>query len=311
MKIRIIAVYFGVLPKYFDLWLKSCSYNNDFEWLLVTDASLVEFNVPANVIHVSQTIEDFKSLANKKLVINVADFNPYKICDFRPAFGLIFDEYLSECQFWGHCDLDMLFGDLSHFITPKLLTYDKVFTVGHLTLYKNTDKVNNIFKEFGKSWKNILNDIEHFGFDEHQGVNKVWVDYASNVYVNESLIVDVDPNTFRFEFCKPWLNKSKQTFVYDSGKVYHVYVNCWGKVIKNEFMYIHFQKRKFSSFISAKLNDKFLIYVDGFVSFENYETVPDLIKCYNNLPLSIFFKEIPFKIKRFIRLIRRGRRFEH
>ena len=37
---------------------------------------------------------------------------PYKLCDFKPAYGFIFGEYLKEYDYWGHCDIDIVWGDL-------------------------------------------------------------------------------------------------------------------------------------------------------------------------------------------------------
>lgn len=41
MKVCFIIPYFGKLPDYFRVFLKSCSYNKRFQWLLVTD-SIIE-----------------------------------------------------------------------------------------------------------------------------------------------------------------------------------------------------------------------------------------------------------------------------
>ena len=36
-KVCVIGVYFGKLPEYFNLWLKSCEYNKDIDFLIVSD----------------------------------------------------------------------------------------------------------------------------------------------------------------------------------------------------------------------------------------------------------------------------------
>ena len=35
--ICIVGVYFGKLPKYFNLWLKSCENNSDIDFLIIGD----------------------------------------------------------------------------------------------------------------------------------------------------------------------------------------------------------------------------------------------------------------------------------
>ena len=42
--------------------------------------------------------------------------SPYKLCDYKPVYGLIFDEDLQDYDFWGHCDVDLIFGDIRKFI---------------------------------------------------------------------------------------------------------------------------------------------------------------------------------------------------
>ena len=46
-KIGIICCYFGSLPNYFNLWLKSCAANPTIDWLFFTDQSIE--TLPKNV----------------------------------------------------------------------------------------------------------------------------------------------------------------------------------------------------------------------------------------------------------------------
>ena len=47
-KIVFICPYFGKLPEYIDVWLKSCEYNKDIDWILITDDK-TDYNYPTNV----------------------------------------------------------------------------------------------------------------------------------------------------------------------------------------------------------------------------------------------------------------------
>ena len=38
--------------------------------------------------------------------------------DLRPAYGVLFEEYLDGYDFWGHCDLDVLFGRIRDHLPP-------------------------------------------------------------------------------------------------------------------------------------------------------------------------------------------------
>ena len=53
----------------------------------------------------------------------------------QAADGVIFTEDLEGFDFWGYCDMNMIFGDIRKFITRDvLLAYKKVLIHGHLSL---------------------------------------------------------------------------------------------------------------------------------------------------------------------------------
>ena len=81
-KIAILTVYYGKLPPYFDLWLRSCEFNETIDFYVVTDNKLC--NLPKNVNIIDITLKDFCSLAEKKLHKKVRIDTPYKLCDFKP-----------------------------------------------------------------------------------------------------------------------------------------------------------------------------------------------------------------------------------
>ena len=58
-KALIIACYIGKLPSCINLWFKSCSYNQDYDFMLVTDDD-INVNVPENVIIFHQTLKNLK-----------------------------------------------------------------------------------------------------------------------------------------------------------------------------------------------------------------------------------------------------------
>jgi hypothetical protein len=125
----------------------------------------------ANIKFIKFCLEDFNSLASVKLnlAINVTD--PYKICDLRPAFGVIFEDFLKPYTFWGHTDIDVIFGNIRHFITNQLLenhdilTARKEYLTGHFTLYKNTKEINKLYA-LTDDHQYIFKWGEYLGFDE-------------------------------------------------------------------------------------------------------------------------------------------------
>ena len=52
-----IICYFGDFPNYFPLFLKSCEYNREFEWLIITD-NKAEYDYPINVRKVNMSFSN-------------------------------------------------------------------------------------------------------------------------------------------------------------------------------------------------------------------------------------------------------------
>lgn len=74
---------------------------------------------------------DEESNKHEELVELVSSYikaNPYALVEFKPAFGHIFAEYLGDdYTHWGYADFDVMFGDLTRWITYEELTeYDIV-----------------------------------------------------------------------------------------------------------------------------------------------------------------------------------------
>ena len=103
-KILLIIAYFGEFHNYFDLFLKSCEWNPDVNWLIVTD-NKVEYNYPENVQKVETTFEQLKEKIQSLYDFPVALEKPYDLCDLKVAYGEIFQNYIEGYKFWGYCDL--------------------------------------------------------------------------------------------------------------------------------------------------------------------------------------------------------------
>ena len=162
-RIGYLLPYFGNLPKGFDLWLLTCQANPSIDWLIFTD-DRTKYNYPENV-----KVKYISYDAFKKRIVDYFDFpvvidRPWKLCEFRPAYGEIFSHELREYDFWGHCDTDLIWGDIRNFITDDILEkYDKIGFQGHSTLYRNTPEVNSRYKTIipGQlSYKDIFNSSE-------------------------------------------------------------------------------------------------------------------------------------------------------
>lgn len=168
--VRIVIPYFGKWPVWFPLFLESCRWNPTVSWLFFTDCPECG-DSPPNVSFVSGTLKDFCVLASKKLNLpSLSIVDPYKVCDFKPLLGLIFEDYLEGFDFWGHGDVDVVYGNLRAKLTDELLRFDVIsmhrrYISGHLTLYRNTTEVNELFKRVD-GWSHLLAHPSNQKFDE-------------------------------------------------------------------------------------------------------------------------------------------------
>ena len=169
--VALILPYYGKFPNYFPLWLKSAGANTNFTFMIFTDEDMSGYDVPANVHVHNMTLEDIRKRAAKHLGFEAVLTVPYKLCDYKPMYGLIFDDYLKGYDFWGHVDADIVWGDMGSFITDDLLDeYSRLFQRGHLNLYRNTDEVNHFALYELPGWnicyKDIYSTTRHCCYDE-------------------------------------------------------------------------------------------------------------------------------------------------
>ena len=92
--ILFICPYFGKLPiAHMKLWLLSCEKNPTINWLILTDDYTEELKYPSNVKVVYTTLEAIKQQVQKMFDFPIYLDHPYKLCDYKPAYGYIFLNY--------------------------------------------------------------------------------------------------------------------------------------------------------------------------------------------------------------------------
>lgn len=97
MKKLLIVLWFGKFPNNFDLYLKSCSWNKGWNWMIFTDQDMKEYDVPGNVEFVRTSFERIKERIGKSLGVPLSKkAGPYKLCDIRPLYGYIFSHEINR-----------------------------------------------------------------------------------------------------------------------------------------------------------------------------------------------------------------------
>lgn len=244
MKTLIFLPYFGKRPAYFNLWLHSCGYQQDFDWLILTDHPL-PCSPPDNVKVIQCTLSELKQHFQKKTNLPLSLEKPYKLCDYKPFYGYFLSEHLDGYDYWGYCDCDLIFGNIRKYLTRQIQTgYDKCIRTGHFSVIRNSMAVNNVFMKY-ETRKIVLTSPVVYGYDEtvngyHPGFTGELIREGFTFTDLEEVIADIDFRHFPFyeihRFGGPFI------YLYERGKLYRI---CYekGTPVKEECMYIHLQKR--------------------------------------------------------------------
>lgn len=216
-----------------DLFLETCSHNPKIDWLIFTDIKYKK-NHPDNIKFINMSRVKFCKLIRKQAKCKFAiNFNPYyKPCDMRPLYGDIFKDYIKEYRFWGHCDIDVFWGDIVAFMDENILSkYDVISAdprriCGPFTIYRNIPKINELYK-LKADYKIIIEDAHQFFKFDEIGMTALLKENSSNLGIR-------------------YLFKKLQEYSTSEGKESCKWLN--GKVINwvsnEELMFFHFRQWK-------------------------------------------------------------------
>lgn len=161
LKIKLLSPYFGQLPPWFDKYEPP----QGFDFLL------------------DENLEGFKERV--KLVLSIdcpITWGSTKVSDYRCTLGLLYAKELEGYDYWGTVDLDMVFGDVKKWFPDDLIRkFDVIsnhdtYVSGPFSLYRNTEKVNNLFKKY-PDWKEKL-----------QGPTNGWVEQEYSKVLEQSCL---------------------------------------------------------------------------------------------------------------------------
>ena len=296
MKIAIILCYFGNLNAngYFREFLTSCKGNRGVTFFIVTDDT-TEYSYPDNV---QVTRLSFHALREKLQALY--DFpisleSPYKLCDFKVAYGELFADELGSYDYWGYMDNDVVWGDLRAFLTDEVLeAYDKLYTLGHLTLFRNVPEITSLYRNrlesgYNTDFKRAFSAPDIFAIDEwgrDGGINRIFRTAGKMVY-NAYDFDDVSffHTAFRPEQKRhnpPYYEIRKSLYAYDGCKLWRI-ANSYGEIWPEEVAYTHFQKRSLANTLEGA-HDRFLIVPDRFIPYHEPE-IADFEKMAADKPL--------------------------
>lgn len=266
-----IIPYFGDFSNYFNLWLESCKANSTINWLILTDNEK-KYGYPSNVkvkhISFKELCAKFQSHFEFKLALK----KPYKLCDFRPAFGDVFYDYIKKYDFWGYCDTDLIWGNMRKFLTDNLLDkYEKIGSRGHCCIIRNTEKMRKAYLYDSSTmvtYRDVFSSPKAFCFDEQKGFGKYCIENDVMTYDNFCFF---DVSIMHDDYRVPYYEKdlfeymAHNIFEYRNGSLFLLWVKYGSsKLNRKEIMYVHFQKRLMTVNIKNIASSNFFIYGDSF-----------------------------------------------
>ena len=298
--IRLIVPHFGQRPSYLSLVLRSMAHNPDVHWLLLTDRPVAD--VPSNVAVQLGTFADMVARIRGCFDFPISLERPYKLCDFRPAFGEIFSEELAGYDFWGHCDLDVIFGRIREHLPPEAFNADKVLFQGNFALYRNTAEAAAWFRHEtdGVSYRQVMMTPEAMHFDEWAGIYRIVRDLGVR-YWQQDRIFDLSFSTYRTRAETADGDKPRR-YAWEHGEVAE-YRLRGGEVLRQTGLLVHLQKRTMRPPTGDVLDaDRYWILANGF-------TVQNRISPWRIRAATIPFghEMLPFYWRRIRRNIRRHR----
>ncbi|KRN58358.1 DUF6625 family protein [Limosilactobacillus secaliphilus] len=278
MKICIIVPYFGEFPPYINTFLYSASFNKEIEWLIFTDQSVEDVPNIDNVTFIKSTFKEVRERIQSVVGKNIVLDTPYKLCDYKPLYGLAFSDYLRDYDYWGYGDIDIVCGKIMKFIQPGLTKrYDRIGDLGHFCLYKNNHDVNTRYllpvkDRHGNEirlFDRVYSHSRGYAFDE-LGIRAIYKYYHFDTYKNEDLVNETKTGCLDIYSIDPRFHNYQGAFIWNKGKCLYYYLDPKSEQLRyHEFGYFHLIKRhQFTHFINKRV-DCFGITTNGYHQLDN------------------------------------------
>ncbi|MDO4497403.1 MAG: hypothetical protein Q4B58_06210 [Bacteroidales bacterium] len=279
-----LCCYFGQWPSYFQLWLNSCRYNQAITFFLVTDISTEGYDVPENVHVVMMSFEEVRTLVQQKFPeLKVSVDRPYKLCDFKTAYGHIFSHLFEGYAYWGFYDIDTIWGDICKFIPENADNqWVRIFPCGHLSFIRNEAPWHHIYELVNEvagtpcrnnmegkqvaTWQECFSSPMSHYYDEEGGLEPL----LSHLGVAQYGAVDFDnimpPWRFNHFLCINFPEKSNHlVYSFEQGHLYRHYLHE-KQIVREEISYLHISKRQMQ--VCTYDRERFIIYPNRFAAWK-------------------------------------------
>ena len=304
--ICLLLPYYGKWPIYLDLFIYTVAKQKNLNVIFFTDLKYSK-SLPSNINIVSMSLNQFNKLASDKLGLAINITNPYKLCDLKPAYGIIFEDYILNYNYWAFGDLDLIYGKMFNILPHNWMKYDVVsfreeWISGSFAIFKNSDYVKNLFKK-SKFYKEYFTSKEHKAFDECCFL------YSTLVGKKSDYILEYDTQqSFTWVIRKEELENRIKVFskklIKESipkGDFVHYYDGKVEDKDKNSFLYYHYITEKRTFYFKfpnwEKVPSEFYINRYGFFTVKEFLTwrrVP-IVSFRQAVGMFYFIKSIPLR----------------
>lgn len=268
--IVIIFPYFGVLPVQYKAWRASALQNPSVDFMFFTDADVESAD---NIIVHRMQFADFQQIVQEVFNFTIVLDRPYKLCEYKQAYGYILHDYIKDYDFWGFGDLDLVYGDLRSFLTDSVLEHKFLLGWGHLTLLRNDDDANTYFMKHVsgyQDYKEAFTTRKITFFDEYgyNGCSDKWRDCRPNDCWLEWPFDNASKPKQSYHFNSLTRGWKQVIFEHIGGKLFMIRFNK-GKQEKKESLYAHFQHR---GFMTDRVTDysHFLVTPNAIINYPKY-----------------------------------------
>ena len=247
-KIVLIFPYFGKLPVQYGMWRASAIENPTVDFMFFTDADVEP--APNIIVH-KMKFGDFREIVQSAFDFPIVLDRPYKLCEYKQAYGYILKDFIRDYDFWGYGDVDLVYGDIRHFLTDDILqSYLFFLGEGHLSLLRNNQDATTYFMKIEPGYQDYHNaftttNITFFDEFGYKGCGDKWRDCRPQDYWDERPYDNISKpkKAYHFNSVAP-RNWSKVVFEHKKGKLFMIRIGENGNVERRESLYAHFQHRQ-------------------------------------------------------------------
>lgn len=149
LKKLFITPYFGEFPS----WIEKYNDNRrtleqyGYEWFTPTDEEEFKKRIK-DTLGITAVITQGESFSH----------------NYRTAFGAMYQDKLKDYDYWGITDFDCVYGNIPHFLPDTELEKWDIhsnhhnYICGPWTLFRNTDKINNLY-QLVPQWGRLMTEI--------------------------------------------------------------------------------------------------------------------------------------------------------